>query len=200
MAALMFTNTPSIQKAVSLINNLDNSKVSLLLSRILSKLYVSESRPFSEEEESKLQGALDVSGDDLGLILETLEFFVQQAAYHSAKPQVLASQLKGLEINEDKVDCIVEVWSNGAYEVINRLKSKGLAPKVLEDINWRLNLQLAQSSKVKLKAPNTLIELALKSEDSEQKERIRLDFSHEELYEFYQQLETIQKQLDTLFK
>ncbi|XP_050402231.1 COMM domain-containing protein 10 [Patella vulgata] len=200
MAALMFTVTPSIQKAVSLINNIEKSKISLLLTRILSKLYIVESRPFTDEEEEKLQGALGVSSEELELVLQTLEFFVQQAAYHSAKPQVLSSQLKELQIDDDKVECIAEVWTNGAYGVINRLKSKGLACKKLEDINWRLNLQLAQSTKVKLKAPNTLLELALKSDDDESKERIRLDFSHEELYQFYKQLETIQQQLDTLFK
>ena len=37
-----------------------------------------EERTFSEEEEEKLQGALGVAGADLELIIETLEFFLQQ--------------------------------------------------------------------------------------------------------------------------
>lgn len=37
-----------------------------------------DERTFSEEEEEKLQGGLDIAASDLDLVLQTLEFFLQQ--------------------------------------------------------------------------------------------------------------------------
>ena len=45
-------------------------------------LVFKDERTFSEDEEEKLQGALDLSGSDLELVLQTLEFFLQQVCYH----------------------------------------------------------------------------------------------------------------------
>ncbi|WAR28461.1 COMDA-like protein [Mya arenaria] len=146
MATLMFSSTPSIRKAVSIINNLDGSKFPLLLSRILQKLHMKDERTFSEEEEERLQSTLSLEVTDLELLLQTLEFFLQQ----------------------------------------------------LDTINWRLNLQMAQSTKTKQKIPNAMLELGVSREERDSNQKIRMEFTHEELYQFYNQLETIQKQLDGL--
>ena len=45
--------------------------------------FFKDERTFSEDEEEKLQGALDLSGPDLELVLQTLEFFLQQVGNHS---------------------------------------------------------------------------------------------------------------------
>ncbi|XP_046574221.1 COMM domain-containing protein 10-like [Haliotis rubra] len=196
--ALMFTATASIKKAVGIINDLASSKFPLLLNRILQKLHLKDERTFSEEEEEKLQSTFELSAPDLELVLETLEFILQQAAYHTAKPAVLTSQLQQLEIDDDKVQAIVEKWTSCAKETVQKLRERTLVPKQLEAVNWRLNLQMAQSNKTKLKSPNALFELKVGDEATEEKEKIRIEFSHDELYKFYSQLEVIQKQLDGL--
>ncbi|KAL3867481.1 hypothetical protein ACJMK2_044683 [Sinanodonta woodiana] len=196
--ALMFTATPSIKKAVTLINALDAARFPLILSRILQKIHLKDERTFSEEEEEKLQTALGLSPPDLELLLQTLEFFLQQAAYHTAKPVVLGQQLQQLEIDEDKVKAIVEAWTNGAKDIVQKFRQCRLNHKQLEDINWRLNLQMAQASKTKMKLPNAMFELGVKDENTQEKDKIKLEFTHDELYAFYNQLETIQRQLDSL--
>ncbi|CAL1546731.1 unnamed protein product [Lymnaea stagnalis] len=196
--ASMFTASASIKRAVVLINELDINKFPLLLSRIMQKLHVKEERTFSEEEEEKLQSAFGVSSKDLDLILQTLEFILQQAAYHTAKPLALSSQLKELEIDDDKVNTIVEAWTNGARDLVQKLRERTVHPHQLEDISWRINLQLAQSSQSKMKVPNALFQLGIRHEDTGTTENVRLEFTHEELYQFYNQLETIQSQLDSL--
>ncbi|KAK3799073.1 hypothetical protein RRG08_051355 [Elysia crispata] len=188
----------SIKKAVMLINDMDVNRFPLLLSRILQKLHLKEERTFSEEEEEKLQTAFGFSSNDLDLVLETLEFILQQAAYHTAKPAVLGEQLKQLEMNDDKVEKIVEAWTNGARNLVQKLKERTVHPNQLEEVKWRLNLQMAQASQSKVKRPNALFQLSVRDDSSGKKENIRLEFTHEELYEFYNQLETIQKQLDSL--
>lgn len=196
--ALVFTATPAIKKAVILINELDSSKFPLLLTRILQKIHLKDERTFSEEEETKLQGVLELPPPDLELIIQTLEFFLHQAAYHTAKPGVLSQQLNQLDINEDKVAAIVEAWANSAREVVQKLRKQTIVPDQLEAINWRLNLQMAQSMKTKMKMPNAMFELDVKNENKEQHQKIRMEFTHDELYQFYNQLESIQKQLDSL--
>ncbi|KAK3799074.1 hypothetical protein RRG08_051355 [Elysia crispata] len=198
MATTLFTASASIKKAVMLINDMDVNRFPLLLSRILQKLHLKEERTFSEEEEEKLQTAFGFSSNDLDLVLETLEFILQQAAYHTAKPAVLGEQLKQLEMNDDKVEKIVEAWTNGARNLVQKLKERTVHPNQLEEVKWRLNLQMAQASQSKVKRPNALFQLSVRDDSSGKKENIRLEFTHEELYEFYNQLETIQKQLDSL--
>ncbi|KAK7492518.1 hypothetical protein BaRGS_00016184 [Batillaria attramentaria] len=164
--AAMFTASAKIKKAVTLINQLDTAKFPLLLSRILQKLHVKEERTFSEEEEEKLQGALGVAAADLELIIETLEFILQQAAYHAAKPLVLSQQLQQLELDEDKVKPIVEAWSTSGRDTVSKLRQRTIHPKQLEEVNWRLNLQMAQSSMSKMKLPNAMFEFGVKDENS----------------------------------
>ncbi|XP_060558279.1 COMM domain-containing protein 10-like [Ruditapes philippinarum] len=196
--ALMFTSTPSIRKAVGLINEVDQGKFPLVVSRILQKLHLKDERTFSEDEEEKLQGTLGMSGPDLELLLQTLEFFLQQSAYHTAKPAALSQQLSQLGMDQDKVDTIVESWTTKGREVIQNLRQRALMPNQLTDINWRLNLQMAQSMETKQKLPNAMFELGVHREGQEDKEKIRMEFTHDELYQFYNQLETIQKQIDGL--
>lgn len=196
--ALMFTSTPSIRKAVGLINEVDQGKFPLVVSRILQKLHLKDERTFSEDEEEKLQGTLGMSGPDLELLLQTLEFFLQQSAYHTAKPAALSQQLSQLGMDQDKVDTIVESWTTNGREVIQNLRQRTLMPNQLTDINWRLNLQMAQSTETKQKLPNAMFELGVHREGQEDKEKIRMEFTHDELYQFYNQLETIQKQIDGL--
>lgn len=183
---------------MSLINDLEPSKFPLLLTRIIQKLHLKDDRTFSDDEETKLQDALKLSAGDLELVLQTLEFFLQQAAYHSAKPAVFTQQLKQLSMDEDKVKTVVETWASSGREVVQRLRQRTLHPEQLEDINWRLNLQMAQGTQLKMKMPNAMFELGVRNENTDTKEKIRMEFTHDELYKFYNQLETVQKQLDSL--
>ncbi|CAG5118624.1 unnamed protein product [Candidula unifasciata] len=196
--AAMFAASASLKKAVALINELDINRFPLLLSKILQKLHVQEERTFSEEEEEKLQSAFSMSSSDLELVLQTLEFILQQAAYHTAKPAVLGDQLRQLDLHEDKVNKIVEAWTAGARDLVQKLRERTVHPNQLEDVQWRLNLQVAQSTQTKMKLTNAFFQFGVRNEDTKKKENIRLEFTHEELYKFYNQLETIQKQLDSL--
>lgn len=62
---------------------------------------------------------------------------------------------------------IVDAWKNAAADVVTKLRQRTITPKRLEEINWRLNLQMAQSNKSKMKLPNAMFELKINDEDSE---------------------------------
>ncbi|XP_068741371.1 COMM domain-containing protein 10-like isoform X2 [Montipora capricornis] len=172
--ALMFQATSRLKRAVQLINSLEKAKFPLLLSRIIQKLHLRDDRAFSEEEEEKLQIALGLESDDLHIVLETCAFILEQ------------------------IQALVELWTSNGKPVVEKLKQRSLAPKQLQAVNWRLNLQMAQSNMAKMKLPNALFELRVSSGSQGVKDNIYLEFTHEELYSFYNQLETIQSQLDSL--
>ncbi|KFM81740.1 COMM domain-containing protein 10, partial [Stegodyphus mimosarum] len=189
MAMQMFVKSARIQQAVVLINKLDNSKFPLLLTRILQKLHLKE-EIFTKEESAKLEISLVVDQEGLKLILQTLTFIFQQAAYHIAKPAILTQQLEQLEISEEKVLAIVQAWTSHARSVTEKLKKRTISQKQLTDTNWELRLQLAQSTMTKMKNPIGLIELTLDSDNGS--ENLPMEFSHADLYSFYDQLEIIQ--------
>jgi len=57
---------------------------------------------------------------------------------------------------------------------------------------------MAQSNMTKMKLPNVMFDLNLSSGSQGNTEQVHLEFTHDELYAFYNQLETIQSQLDSL--
>ncbi|XP_068995110.1 COMM domain-containing protein 10 isoform X1 [Embiotoca jacksoni] len=190
--------TQSIKEAVTFINAIDVNKFSRLISRIIQKLHLKEERTFSDEEEQKLQAALLLDKQALDLVLETAAFILEQAVYHNIKPASLQQQLEMVHLNADKAEMFSQAWATAGPELVEKLKRNIFAPKKLEYVGWQLNLQMAQSSQARLKSPSALLQLGLRNEDSEVQENVFVEFNHQELLEFYNKLEIVQGQLDSL--
>ncbi|KAL0979804.1 hypothetical protein UPYG_G00189940 [Umbra pygmaea] len=197
MAAII-KESQSIKEAVTLINKIDLNKFSRLLSRILQKLHLKEERTFSEEEEQKLQGALSLDKQSVSLVLETTAFILEQAVYHNVKPASLNQQLENIHLSSEKADVFCQIWTTAGPHVLDQVRQRIFAPKKLEHIGWELNLQMARSTHAKLKEPHAVLELGLRNEDSVRVDNVSLEFSHQQLLEFYNKLETVQAQLDSL--
>ncbi|XP_060617920.2 COMM domain-containing protein 10 isoform X2 [Anolis sagrei] len=197
-APIILPDTGSIRKAVSLINAIDTGKFSRLLSRILQKLHLKTESTFTEEEEEKLQAAFLVEKQDLHLVLETITFILEQAVYHNSKPAILKQQLEHSNLDFDKVEVLATAWAAAGPEVVEKFRQRILSPHKLDSVGWQLNLQMAQSTQAKQKSPKAVLELGITNEDSKNMEKVFVEFSHEELFEFYNKLESIQAQLDSL--
>lgn len=197
-AALVLPDSPSMKKAVSLINMLDIGRFPRLLTRILQKLHLKAESSFNEEEEEKLQAAFSLEKQDLHLVLETISFILEQAVYHNSKPATLQQQLENIHLEQNKAEAFVNTWSSMGQETVEKFRQRILAPHKLETVGWQLNLQMAHSAQAKLKSPQAVLQLGVNSEDSEKLEKVLVEFSHKELFDFYNMLETIQAQLDSL--
>lgn len=196
--ASIIKETESIKQAIALINLIDIGKFPRLLSRILQKLHLKAERSFSEEEEEKLQAALSLEKKDLQLILETISFILEQSVYHSVKPAVLQQQLESIHVHRDKAEVFAVAWAGAGPDTTDKFRQQMFAPKKLEKVGWQLNLLMGQSTQAKMKSPQAVLELGVNSEESEGVENLFIEFSHEELFAFYNKLETIQAQLDSL--
>uniref|UniRef100_A0A3B3DVX8 COMM domain containing 10 n=1 Tax=Oryzias melastigma TaxID=30732 RepID=A0A3B3DVX8_ORYME len=177
--------TQSIKEAVTFINAVEVNKFSKLISRIVQKLHLKGEKTFSEEEEEKLQVALSLDKRGLNLVLETTAFVFEQAAYHNIKPASLQQQLEGIHVCPEKAEVLAQAWATAGPDLVEKLKRNIFAPKKLDFVGWQLNLQMAQSSQARLKSPSAVLQLGLRSEDSEAQENVFVEFNHEELLEFY---------------
>ena len=191
--------TAQIRKAVDIINGLEDEKFPLLVSRISQKVHSNVESAFKQEELEKLEKGLGLSGEDVRLIVDILEFIFLQSAYENIKPVVLNSHLTRLRMNDNKANTVSETWKENGKEVIEKIKqNKGFSFKKLTSVKWRLNLQMASNLKTKQKLPNATFEFDLKDGLSGQSERVQVEFDKEQLYDFFLKLETIQRQVDAL--
>ncbi|XP_055287415.1 COMM domain-containing protein 10 isoform X1 [Moschus berezovskii] len=165
-AALILRESPSMKKAVSLINEIDIGRFPRLLTRILQKLHLKAESSFSEEEEEKLQVAFSLEKQDLHLVLETISFILEQAVYHNVKPAALQQQLENIHLRQDKAEAFASAWSSMGQETIEKFRQRILAPHKLETVGWQLNLQMAHSAEAKLKSPQAVLQLGVSNEDS----------------------------------
>ncbi|OQV15915.1 hypothetical protein BV898_10011 [Hypsibius exemplaris] len=70
------------------------------------------------------------------------------------------------------------------------------APKQLTDVNWKLNLQLAHAKMASTKEQSALIEFSLTDQNGPSS--LVVEFTKEELSDFFSKLEQMQSQLDAL--
>lgn len=194
----IFTNSPKLSTAVEIINNLEQDKFPKITSRIAESLHDRTKTAFSSEEKHKLTSVLKLDESNLQLVLNTIEFVLQQAAYHALKPVVLKAHLTQLKISDEKSDVLCLAWQSFGKEIDNGFRNQSIAPKQLEDISWDLNLKLSQTSKSKLKEPNAVFQLGIKDQDCNKKENLLVEFNHEQLLNLYNKLEMIQSQMDSL--
>uniref|UniRef100_A0A8C4QP92 COMM domain containing 10 n=1 Tax=Eptatretus burgeri TaxID=7764 RepID=A0A8C4QP92_EPTBU len=179
------TETPRIKEAVGIANGVDEGKFPRILSRILQKLHLKDERPFSVEEEQKLQIALDLDSSHLSLLLETLAFLFEQAVFHGPKMPALEQQLLDLGLASPQIAAFLQAWVGGGRTATEALRRRALAPHSLQSVGWTLGLGLAQSCQARQQIPTAMLEMGIRSNDSQSMEKLLMEFNHKELYELY---------------
>lgn len=192
----LITETPQIKRAIELINKFDNAKLSGILQRIIQNIHTSAESYFSDEELTKLEASLELTRENLTLVINIIEFILLQSVYELVKASFLVNELQNLRLDEEKSLIFGNLWKENGKDMIERIKqAKTISLNRLEDIKWRLNIQLASDLKTKQKLSNALVNFSIKGE---QNEDIIVEFNKDELFEFYASLELIQKQIDAL--
>ncbi|CAF1030385.1 unnamed protein product [Adineta steineri] len=200
MSSTIFSDGSSkIKTSIPHINSLDNAKFKKLVQRIADKTGRQNETIFTIDELNKLENAFGLSIDIIKQLIESIEYIFLQSAYHLIKPQILENDLINEQnFDETKAKIFVEQWSTSAKEIVERLKSSHIASHSLSDVRWTLDVGISQASKSKVKRPTAIYEFQLKNEQTQQIENIQTEFNKEELYVFFEKLESIQSQLDAL--
>jgi hypothetical protein len=123
-----------------------------------------------------------------------------------------------------QIQATMKVWQSEAANMLSKLRRRTLGgPKVLAGSSWTMNLQMGQSGLTRLTEPTAIFEMVLSDPPSTTDvsasrlalaalphehsielsaqappEKFMLEFSHDELYEFFTSVERIQTQLDSL--
>jgi len=200
MSEEFIVETQQIKRAVEIINKIEDGKFPLLLQRITLKIHSQSESSFKQDEIEKLESSLELSNENVLLIIDILEFVYLQAAYELIKSANLRAHLLKIRLDESKVNAIVGVWQESGKEILDKIRvNKTISFKQLKTIKWRLNLQLATDLKTKQKLPNALFEFAInENQNRDSQKQVHVEFSRDQLYEFLTKLETIQKQIDGL--
>lgn len=187
----MFSKTPQLVRAVELINDIEDDKIPLLLSRIIKSLPLGTG-PFNTEELDQLTDVLDVAHDELDQIIDTATFIYQETAYKGTSGTKLKVHLEELGMEEECAVVFGKTWIAHGPAYIDHLKSRPMMATHLRQVDWRLNLHMGHRLQSKVLVPNALISLKIKEDEAP----LSIEFTHEELLKFYDNLETIQQQVD----
>lgn len=186
--------TEQVRRAVDTMNSIESDKFRLLLQRIALKIHSPQEASFKSEEIEKLEKSLSLSNELCLLVIDILEFIFLQAAFEIIKPAVLEASLGKIRLDEEKISLLVATWKENGKEIVEKIRNtKTISFRRLTSIKWRLNLQMACDAKSKQKAPNAIFEFGVGNQES-----VQVEFSRDQLYDFFTKLESIQKQIDSL--
>ncbi|XP_058824023.1 COMM domain-containing protein 10 isoform X2 [Topomyia yanbarensis] len=147
-----------------------------------------------------LQNDSQLNEQDFKLALQTLAYLVRRSLKFMLKPSTLQSDLRNrLLLDENKSNILVKHWIQATKIILDSLKpsegdrgSEGSASNQLADVSWKVRAQL--SSEPRQKDKLALGQLELKTT----KKAINLELNSTEIVDFYNQLERIQAELDSL--
>lgn len=112
------------------------------------------------------------------------------------KPTKLQQDLKDkLRLELSKSEIFLKFWITQTKPILDNL---GDIPLQLEDVSWNLKVQLSSSAQIKEKVAIGCLKLQTNGNGME--DNIMLEMTKGELLDFYDQLESIQTELDSLKK
>ena len=192
----------------STINVISVDKFSKLLQRIIQKLHIRDERLFTVEEETQLKTVFNLTDETLRLVIDVCCYIFEQAAFSGIGPEPLYETLLEAGIDELHSKVIGRLWAAEALNFINKLKSRTLGSKSLLETRYHMNLIMADSILSKQHEPTAIFEFTLSNPETNDTtnttnntnntEKLCAEFSHQELYGLFNDLERIQAQLDNL--
>ncbi|OXU24964.1 hypothetical protein TSAR_000923 [Trichomalopsis sarcophagae] len=188
-----------IKRGLKIIDQVENSKLRLLVNRICQSLQsgVSENI-FNAEEEEKLLVSLSLEKTDLTILLQTITSIYTQAAFHLVKPNVVETSMKELfSIGDNKVAILSHAWITHAEGIVNALKHKSIFPRQVTDVSWSVDVKAASTAAAKEAKPLAKLQLSFGGSENS---KLTVEMNKTQLWDLYHKLDDIQSQLDSLKK
>lgn len=188
---MSFKKTEKLSRAIASINELEQKTLYHVL-----RIVLSSSTPPTRKETEFLKS---VNNEDA---ISGIKYVFESALYLSMNPDKLYNGLLEVDLNEEHAQIFKAVWEQEGRSVVAKARDREMCPQTLQSFSWRLQLHMSEQNLSKLKAPNCLFQFNLKNDsfysDENKEEELVVEFSQDELYSFFNNLETIQSQLDEL--
>lgn len=119
-----------LEQGLKIVARVDNSKFRLLVNRICQTLQSSiDTKVFNEEEEEKLLVSLDLTKDELALLLDTITSIYTQAACSVVKPSVMEAIIKdNFKLDEEKMSIFTNAWMTYGKGIVENLRQQSIFP------------------------------------------------------------------------
>eukprot|EP00297_Palpitomonas_bilix_P018439 CAMPEP_0113908322 /NCGR_PEP_ID=MMETSP0780_2-20120614/26087_1 /TAXON_ID=652834 /ORGANISM="Palpitomonas bilix" /LENGTH=198 /DNA_ID=CAMNT_0000903717 /DNA_START=195 /DNA_END=791 /DNA_ORIENTATION=- /assembly_acc=CAM_ASM_000599 len=190
--------TSATRRLIELLNSegLPAGTLSSLL-HLLSE--VGQAANLSEQDKRGMAKRLKVTDSrEIDQLLSFCAYIFDRATYFSLSPAKLAAALVEAGLAEDKSQAFGEEWALMAKERIEKARSETLgAPNKFASVNWTVGLTARTKDLTREKTPTALLQLNTQQGEAE-KEKVTIEFNHDELYMFLKKLDTVQEQIDQL--
>lgn len=142
----MLKNNSKLVNAVSILNRLDPSKISIIVERVLTNNTNNLSVLFQEREIEKMLKVFGISTQDLLSLVHALHFLFMQAAFERNFKPVEAS-LKAHNIKSELLTCLQVIWTQSGGDYVNKIKDKPVSiEKQLTGVSWNLIVPYKEST------------------------------------------------------
>ncbi|XP_016923877.2 COMM domain-containing protein 10 [Drosophila suzukii] len=143
----------------------------------------------------ELERLVGVPRADFLLLIKTFSYILRRISTFIIKPSLLQRELRDkLQLEDEaKIDAILRLWVRETTPITNNLASKRYESNVIEDVAWKLNLEVSSHCQQREKTP--LAVLQMKTGVGED---INIEMTHPELVELFNQFENIQGELDAM--
>lgn len=151
----------------------------------------------SQTEMENLRTTAQLDEQEFQLALQSMAYLVKRSLKFMLKPSSLQADLRNyLQLGENKCNSFVKYWIQSTKIVLDALEADDDGEhgksNQLEDVSWKVRAQL--SSEPRQKDKLALGQLELKSG----RRTVNLELNSGEIVDFYNQLERIQVELDSL--
>ena len=142
----MQKSNTKLANAVSIINRIESSKLSTIVSRVLANNTNNLSVLFEEREIEKLLKIFGIKEQELVSLVQALHFVFMQAAFErNFKP--IEANLKAHGIKAEQLACLQEIWTESGGDYVNKVKDKPISiEKSLSEISWNLTVPYKESN------------------------------------------------------
>lgn len=157
---------------------------------------ITETSHTSSEPEytlEELERLVGVPRPDFLLLIKTFSYILRRISTFIIKPSQLQRELREkLQLQDEaKIDAILRLWVRQTTPMMNNLASERYESNVIDDMAWKLNVEIASHCQQREKT--ALAVLQLKTGAGED---INFEMTQPELLQLYNQFEHIQSELD----
>ncbi|XP_034490132.1 uncharacterized protein LOC117793819 [Drosophila innubila] len=141
----------------------------------------------------ELERLVGVPRADFLLLIKTFSYILRRISTFIIKPSLLQRELREkLQLQDEaKIDAILRLWVRQTTPMMNNLASERYESNVIEDMAWKLNVEIASHCQQREKT--ALAVLQLKTGAGED---INFEMTQPELLQLFNQFEHIQSELD----